>query len=209
MDKPAFPPELCLLIAEHLDFFAHDRLRRVGVFAYKLLTTDESVLKATKQTFPLVSEWPPAMPKEMCAKLAFTYFRERPAVNRGQYEANLAYILQTWVDENTYYAAFEVADMMGAFECKAGRDMLRLIAAEAPLAPVYPLVRRRGHIVIPLDFIVNGILGSKHLDGLRALAYLAQYAFAFDPVTGKMTVPADMVAVVLGAKASFLFHQPV
>jgi hypothetical protein len=205
-DKAAFPPELCLLIAEYLDFFAHDRLRRVCVFAYKLLTTDESVLKATKRSFPLVSEWPPAMTKEMCARLTFTYFVERPCVNRGQYEANLAYILQTWGDPRThYYAAYEVADMMGAFQCKAGRDMLQLIAEEAALVPAYPLVRRRSHVVIPMDFIIHGKLGTKHLDGLRALAYLARYAFAYDAGTGTMGVSADLVPMVLSASVPFQY----
>ena len=182
-------PDLCLLIASHLDFFELERLRKVNVFAYKLLTTDAIIFGATQKTFPLVPNWPlVGLNGSACARLMRLYFHENKAVNRGLYETNLGQILRYEYGPLDYpviaYTAGEMADMMFAFDSRAGRAMLMEIADSARNGPppvFYMNTHHRSNGFVRAYHVLR--LGEAYLYGMRVVRRLAETAFWYDAVT--------------------------
>lgn len=169
-------------VAEHTDLHTYERLRRTCKTIRRALTdNDHSALAAAKVTFPLVSSWPPFTYAQVMA-LAQGYYVPR-VVNRGWYEQQIGGCMHMNQHTDAYRQAYVMADFIGAFGTRAGREMLVTMAREAAEVPI-----RMGGVVNAFSPV--------YLDGLRALAYLARFGFAVYE-DGEVYVPAEMLAVAL------------
>ena len=176
--------DMSALTAEHVDLHTYERLRRTCKGIRLALTdNDQAALSAAKVTFSLVHSWPAFTYAQVMA-LAEGYYNPR-VVNRGWYEQQIAGCMYVNLDVNAYHQAYANADTMGAYSCRAGREMLVTMAREAAEVPIH----------LAVGSVINSF-NRVYLDGLDALAYLARFGFAVDE-NGEVYVPTEMLAGAL------------